>query len=113
MSGMIAWSRVNELREEIGKEDFDEVVTLFLREVEEVIGRLRDAPEIERMEADLHFVRGSALNLGFRSLAELCDLGERQCAAGAANEVRLEEIIGAYERSKTRFQSEMPRFLGS
>ena len=34
---MIDWSRVNELRDEVGAEDFEEVVELFLEEVEEVI----------------------------------------------------------------------------
>ncbi|WP_442970022.1 hypothetical protein [Roseovarius sp. ZX-A-9] len=38
---MIDWSRVAELRSEIGAEDFDEVVELFLEEVEAEISVLR------------------------------------------------------------------------
>ena len=34
---MIDWSRVEELRDKIGAEDFDEVVELFLSEVEDRI----------------------------------------------------------------------------
>ena len=32
---MIDWNRVAALREEVGAEDFDEVVELFLQEVDE------------------------------------------------------------------------------
>ena len=34
---MIDWNRISTLRDEVGAEDFDEVVELFLDEVEEVI----------------------------------------------------------------------------
>lgn len=44
---MINWKRVNELRDEIGPEDFAEVVELFLEEVEQVIDKLREAPDFE------------------------------------------------------------------
>ena len=55
---MISWERVNELRNEIGAEDFQEVVELFLEEVEEVIERLRQTPDPTSYEADLHFLKG-------------------------------------------------------
>ena len=48
---MIDWSRVSELREEVGEEDFAEVVELFLDEVDGVIGTL--APETADLEAQL------------------------------------------------------------
>ena len=38
---MIDWTRVSELRDEVGAEDFDEVVELFLEEVDEAIKILR------------------------------------------------------------------------
>ena len=38
---MISWERVNELRDEVGQEDFLEVVEIFLEEVDEV----EDAPD--------------------------------------------------------------------
>ncbi len=65
---MIRWERVNELRDEVGADDFKEVVDLFLEEVEEVIERLRDSPDPTRFEEDFHFLKGSALNLGFGAL---------------------------------------------
>ena len=43
-SNMIDWTRVDELRNEVGNDDFLEVAELFLEEVDEVISRLTDAP---------------------------------------------------------------------
>ena len=43
---MIDWARVSELRDEVGAEDFDEVVELFLEEVEEAIAALRDLTDL-------------------------------------------------------------------
>ncbi len=38
---MIDWERTRELREEIGDEDYAEVIDLFFEEVDEAIARLR------------------------------------------------------------------------
>ncbi len=78
---MISWERVRELRDEIGEDDFCEVVDLFLEEVEEVLARLRAEPNPASYEADLHFLKGSALNLGFQALGALCRDGEVRAAA--------------------------------
>ncbi|MCE8534312.1 Hpt domain-containing protein [Ruegeria pomeroyi] len=104
---MIHWPRVTQLREEVGAEDFDEVVDLFLEEVEEVIARLRQTPDRRLLEKDLHFLKGSALSLGFQSFSALCQDGERQSAAGHADTVDLDAIINSFEASKSAFQSEL------
>ena len=62
---MIDWSRVDDLRDEVGDEDFREVVDLFLDEVDEVIERMKHHPTHSSIEKDLHFLKGSSLNLGF------------------------------------------------
>ena len=67
---MIDWSRVQELRREIGEEGFAEVVELFLDEVETVIGRLAAGSGNISAE-DMHFLKGSALNLGLQNLASI------------------------------------------
>lgn len=100
---MIEWARVNELRDEFGEDDFQEVVELFLDEVEEVINRLRSKPKPEQLEDDLHFLKGSALNLGFRSFSRLCQHGERESARGRAAMVDLRPIMESYEVSKRQF----------
>lgn len=110
---MIDWGRVNTLRDEIGTEDFDEVVELFLDEVDEVIARLETAPDLTRLEEDLHFLKGSALGLGFRSFSALCQSGESQSAKGNAAQVNLQEILDNYADSKRHFQTEMTQAIAS
>ncbi len=110
---MIDWSRVFELYNEVGAEDFDEVVELFLEEVEEVIERLRTAPDASQLEQDLHFLKGSALNLGFATFSDLCKKGERLSADGRADTVNVPEIIAEFERSKTGFLTELPARLAA
>jgi HPt (histidine-containing phosphotransfer) domain-containing protein len=80
--GMIDWERVKELRSEIGAEDFDEVVGLFLEEAEQVLARLSLDAGAMSLAADLHFLKGAALNLGFAALSVLCQDGERRANAG-------------------------------
>lgn len=102
---MIDWTRVQELKDEIGEEDFAEVAELFLSEIDGVLDRLKAAPDPATYEADLHFVKSSALNLGFDQLSSLCQAGERRAAAGAAESVDLAPIFASYESSKTMFQA--------
>lgn len=110
---MIRWSRVNELRDEVGAEDFDEVVDLFLEEVEEVIDRLCQKVDLAQLEQDLHFLKGSALSLGFADFSELCQDGERKSANGQADTVDLPAIIAGFAQSKSLFVSQLPEMVGA
>lgn len=88
---MIDWTRVKDLHEEVGSRDFEEVVTLFIDEVETALGRLDGDPTRE----DLHFLKGSALNLGFAALAQACRDGAdattlRRCFADSTAQLRAE-----------------------
>ena len=100
---MIDWERVSDLRGEVGPEDFGEVVQLFLAEVEAVVERLRDDPDPARFEEDLHFLKGSALNLGFDALGALCQAGESAAAQGSAESVALGPILSCYDDSRAAF----------
>lgn len=104
---MISWDRVQELRDEIGDEDFAEVAEVFLEEVDEVIARLKTSPDPARLEEDLHFLKGSALNLGFKTLSGICQEGESQAAAGQAAQVALERVFTAYDQSREAFAAGM------
>lgn len=108
---MIQWTRVNELREEVGAEDFDEVVDLFLEEVEEVIQDLSPDSTANQMEQHLHFLKGSALNLGFRTFSDLCQDGESRSAKGETGTINLTAIIEGFEQSKTAFIAQLPKML--
>ncbi len=106
---MISWTRVNELREEIGEEDFAEVADMFMEEVEAVIVRLKAGPALETLEEELHSLKGSALNLGFERLSNLCQIGEQQAAAGETGAIALGEIYETYEQSKRAFSQQQAR----
>ncbi|MDB5666790.1 MAG: Hpt protein [Cypionkella sp.] len=96
---MIEWDRVKELRSEIGNDGFAEVIAMFLEEADEVIGRIGDTVGTEALEADLHFLKGAALNLGFAQFAALCRDGERRASGGDAG-FDLEQICSSYQASK-------------
>lgn len=108
---MIDWERTSELQGEIGSEGFVEVVTMFLEEMEEEMNALRSAPPAQDLEGKLHFLKGSALNLGFESFASLCESGEKAAAQGRHDEINLGDLVVAYEASKARFLANMPQEL--
>ena len=105
---MIDWQRVNELREEVGDEDFEEVVEIFLEEVDETVESLRANGRSDDLEEILHFLKGSALNLGFKTFSLLCQQGEQSAAAGQGDTVDLSKILGAYDESRSTFIQQYP-----
>jgi histidine phosphotransfer protein HptB len=104
---MVNWDRVAELRAEIGEDDLAEVVTLFLEESDEVALRLGQrllTPNTgPALAADLHFLKGSALNLGFSALAARCQDGESLSGRGMDDTVDLAAILRLYTASKAAF----------
>jgi HPt (histidine-containing phosphotransfer) domain-containing protein len=74
---MIDWSRVDELRAEVGDEDFAEIAELFLSEIEGAVGELPGIADLTSRSELLHGMKGAAMNLGFQDLATLCASGER------------------------------------
>jgi HPt (histidine-containing phosphotransfer) domain-containing protein len=100
---MIDWGRVRELREEIGEDDFEEVAQLFLEETDEVVAKLGSDMSPQALESALHFLKGSALNLGFRKLASLCQTGEKAAAGGDCANTDLSTVVSVYNASKLEF----------
>lgn len=101
---MIDWGRVKELRSEIGAEDFQEVVDLFLQEADEAIARLGPTAGPRALAADLHFLKGAALNLGFVDLSALCQDGERRASAGQTD-IDIAAVRATYRLSRQTFIS--------
>ena len=99
---MIDWERVDGLRAEIGDADFGEVVDLFLEEVDDTVARMTRGGA---GAADLHFLKGCALNLGFADLAQRCLLAERLAAAG--DPVDAAEIGDAYRAARSVFLAKL------
>ena len=110
-AGMVDWHRLRELCNEIGYDDFLEVVTLFLLEAEEVVVRI--ATEVSRaaIAEDLHFLRGAALNLGFVDLAAHCADAERLAAADLSVDVTA--VTEHFARVRTCFMQEIDAELRS
>ncbi|CUH49911.1 Hpt domain-containing protein [Ruegeria atlantica] len=107
---MINWSRVRQLRDEVGASEFDEVVQIFLDEVNEALTLLRNDTARTEFEQNLHFVKGSALSLGFETLAKLCQDGERQSAQGDSQAVDFANILSIFERSTAEFKAGLCSF---
>ena len=111
---MIDWDRVENLRQEIGTADFAEVVALFLEDSDEVAARLTQGPAHRHavhgivltqgpgLRADLHFLKGSALNLGFSTLAQRCGQGE-DALRDASGSVDPAPIVALYHASRRAF----------
>jgi HPt (histidine-containing phosphotransfer) domain-containing protein len=110
---MIDWERVAVLREEVGSEDFNEVVELFLNEVDEEIENLSAAIAQTDLAEKLHFLKGSALSLGFREFSGLCQSGESALSQDASAQVDIGALHASYQSSRAVFLSELPdRFDG-
>lgn len=94
---MVDWARVQELQNDLGVEDFDEITALFMEEVEDRLlqltgGNTRDLAD------DLHFLKGSAANLGFETLRSTCERLETD-----AEDTGLSGLWDAYNTSKQAF----------
>lgn len=105
---MIDWGRVAELQSEIGADGFGEVLELFLDEVEGVVMRLGQRPE--KLEDDLHFLKGSAWNLGFQAFGAACQSGERMAAAGQSAQIDVPAVLECYGASKQVFMTRVHEF---
>ena len=98
---MIDWARVEELHSEVGCDAFKEVVELFLEEVSNAVKDLEATPSDNHLKERLHFLKGSALSLGFHDLAMLCKEGERRLENGESFEPA--QIPLLYQKSKNHF----------
>lgn len=69
---MLDWARVSELQSDLGADDFEEIVALFMEEVEECLDQLTSNNN-GKLAEHLHFLKGSAANLGFRDMHLMCE----------------------------------------
>ena len=97
---MINWARVRDLKNEVGTESYFELQAIFLAEVEDALTRLNPQRTATELESDLHFLKGSALNIGLTRLAELCHYAEVAAKTGALVPEALVAITRSYELSR-------------
>lgn len=98
----VDWNRVFELRDEIGPQDFMEVADLFLVEVEAAVTNLLREGYVPSV-GDFHFIKSSALNLGFAGLAAICREGEAALAAGVPAPVSGHDLSAQLTVERTEF----------
>lgn len=106
---MIDWAQVKQLEEDVGSEDLADVVTLFLSEVDEAVEALQSLPKDSAPEvaAALHFLKGSAFNLGFQEFGDYCAAGETQAHGGDTESVSFQAVERLYLDSKSLFLDEL------
>ena len=110
---MIDWTRVSELRDEVGAEDFDEVVDLFLLEVDEEINFLKKQLTPQTLAEKLHFLKGSALSLGFAEFSQMCASAEHEVSGATGTEINVDAIIDSYTTSRAHFMAELPGHISN
>lgn len=104
--------RLLELRDEIGGEVLSDVMLLFQDEADDMVAGLISGRFAPSEIADrLHFLKGSAINLGLCALASLCQEGERRAFTGEPQPVDGARLRQIYDASKDAFQQAL-RSLG-
>jgi HPt (histidine-containing phosphotransfer) domain-containing protein len=91
---MIDWIRIDELRDEVGQDDFGDIVGVFFEEVQEALENLRRADTVVTLLGQLHFLQGSALNLGFSNFAAICRNEENSLQKDPSYKVELIRFTG-------------------
>ena len=97
---MINWARVEELASEVGADGYLELRDVFLGEVEDALQRIEIAAGMPALERDLHFLKGSALNIGLTEFACLCSAGEDAAKANRLTAEDLSAITECYKISR-------------
>ena len=104
---MIDWTRVNELKSEVGAEDFDEIVEIFLEEVGETLLANQGGMAPGSEEEVMHFLKGSAMNIGFADLAALCAEGEIAAREGRAQDIDFGKVSTCFETSRSALRARL------
>ncbi|WP_417269258.1 Hpt domain-containing protein [Celeribacter sp.] len=97
---MINISSLKTLENEIGYEDFMEVATLFLSEMDEALEKLPQIKDAPAMGDTLHFLKGASLNLGLTEFSELCISGEHHAKLGQIDAIDSAKIAEVYTASR-------------
>ena len=105
---MINWDRLNELQTDIGEDSFAEVAELFIEEMSEMLGTLVRLPHTATAD-DFHFLRGSALNLGFVDVAQSCLEKEEAIKTGTLPD--LSDLLEEFETSVGELQKMRPQLV--
>ena len=76
---MIDLTRLEELRIDFGSDGLQDLMPVFIEEIEGAILKLKTQSGADDIAMTAHFIKGSAANLGLSDLARLC--GELETSA--------------------------------
>jgi HPt (histidine-containing phosphotransfer) domain-containing protein len=107
------WTRLDELRAEVGDDALGEVLALFLEETDDMALRLAGGGDPATLADDLHFMKGAALNLGFSALADACRRAEAALAADGSGAVDIPAILDCYAAARAALQAREPALSGA
>lgn len=96
---MIDKSRIQELRDDIGEDDLAEVIALFCGEIDDLLANLETVDRAGYPDR-IHFLKGSALNIGLNALGELCRAEETRLAADPSARPDIPSIRAAFARAR-------------
>lgn len=69
---MIDWQRIEELKEDFGPDGLEDLLPVFVEEIQTAIAELSSDCGNQDIAAKAHFIKGSAANLGLTELTKLC-----------------------------------------
>lgn len=106
---MIDWDRVHDMRAELGAEEFAPLAEQFLTEIEARLMCLGRSPA--QLMLDLHFLHGSALNIGFREFAALCLAGEGHLRDNRCDMVSRPDLLACFVATRQAYRRNLARML--
>lgn len=110
---MIDWDYVKQLEADIGTAEFNNVVALFLDEVDSEVELLRTAvASADTLKSKMHFLKGSAYYLGFTEFGDICTRNEILAGTGSPEKIDLARLIAVYEQARLQFLKDAPKHCG-
>ena len=98
---MIDWARINELKAEVGEDAVTEVVEIFFEEVDDAMEALGSAATPDALADALHFLKGSAQNVGMTDVSDACAAQEGEVRAGIRTTADMSAIRSALDTART------------
>lgn len=100
---MINWDRISELQAEVGEDGFTEVVEIFLDEMAEGVDSLQQSKTPSETLEKLHFLKGSAQNIGLEELSSLCAGHEVAIRGGDSSPLDILPFRKALDHARQEF----------
>jgi HPt (histidine-containing phosphotransfer) domain-containing protein len=104
---MIDVGRIEELKLEIGEDDFADVLEIFIEEIESALDAMDISAPPSTIAAELHSLKGSAQNIGFSAFAEICVGAE---ALGLTLDLH-DRLVVAFRESKRLVYADGPTVI--